>query len=122
MIVGIGVDIVAVDRIRKALEREGFIRRFFSESEMALFKNKANPVQTIAAHFAMKEAVAKALGTGVRGFDLKEVSIERDALGRPVLVPLGRLATVLETLGIAKVHLSCSHEAAYAVGHAIAED
>jgi len=121
MISGIGIDIVDIERVRKAMERPTFLGRFFSEEECAFFVETKNAPQTVAVHFAMKEAVAKALGTGIRGFALKEISIVRDALGKPILVPLGRLAILMSQMGIQRIHLSCSHEKKIAIGYALAE-
>lgn len=121
MISGVGIDIVSIDRIKKAMNRPAFLGRFFSEEECAFFQKRGSTPQTVAAHFAMKEAVAKALGTGIRGFDLREISIVRDDLGKPILNPLGRFRQVLLTLKIQTIHLSCSHERETAIGYAVAE-
>lgn len=121
MIIGIGSDIIRIGRIEAALKRPRFVSRFFSEAEVHLFSQRPRPAQTIAAHYAMKEAVAKAIGTGVRGFDLRDISIERDRLGKPILNAMGRLPSVLEALGIDLVHLSCAHDGDYAIGYAMAE-
>jgi holo-[acyl-carrier protein] synthase len=87
-----GVDLVEIPRIAKAMEKEAFLRRFFSEEEQAYFQERAMAPQTVAGHFAAKEAFSKALGTGIRGFELREVSIRRDSLGKPSFRLTGKAA------------------------------
>lgn len=120
MIYGIGTDIIRIGRIEKAMQNPRFVKRFFSDAEYALFEARAFKPEMVALNYALKEAVTKAIGTGVRGFDLREVSIERDPLGKPILVGLGRFKGLLEALDIATIHLSGSHEKDYVVGFALA--
>ena len=81
----LGLDLAEIPRIAKAMEKEAFLRNYFSEEERGYFAEKAMAPQTVAGHFAAKEAFAKAMGTGVRGFSLAEVSVSHDALGKPSL-------------------------------------
>lgn len=81
----VGIDTVEIERIKKSLEIKGFKERIFSAEELEFINNKPQPAQSYAANFAAKEAFAKALGTGVRGFWLDEVSVLRDELGAPYL-------------------------------------
>lgn len=78
-----GIDLVSIKRIEKSIKNIRFLQRVFSEEENALFKKKNFKAETVATNFAGKEAFAKALGTGVRGFSLKDVEILRDDLGAP---------------------------------------
>ena len=85
-----GVDLAEIPRIAKAMEKEAFLRHFFSEEERAYFRERAMAPQTVAGHFAAQEAFSKAMGTGVRGFSLAEVSVVHDPLGRPALRLTGK--------------------------------
>jgi len=81
-----GVDIVQIDRIRTLKNKDSFLLRCFTQNERDYFAAKADPYPSIAANFAAKEAFAKALGTGVRGFDLADIAVLRDDLGKPYFV------------------------------------
>lgn len=80
MIIGIGNDLVAVERVAKACEKEGFLTRTFTEKEIEAFKDKP---QSLAGNFAVKEAVSKCFGTGFRGFELTDIEVLRDDRGKP---------------------------------------
>ncbi len=85
-----GIDLVEIARIEKAVKRhDGFLSRFFTEKECAHFAEKKNPAERIAGHFAAKEAFSKFLGSGVRGFALKDIAIDYDELGKPFLLFYG---------------------------------
>lgn len=82
----IGIDLIEISRIKKSVQNKRFVERVFSEKEIALFSKKATvPYQSMAANWAAKEAFSKALGTGVSGFSLNEVSVLRNDLGAPYL-------------------------------------
>lgn len=122
MIHGNGVDLIEIERIQNIVEKKPhFLTRFFTEGEIALFKSKNLKIETIAANFAAKEAVSKALGTGVRGFNLKDVEILRDKWGAPYVVLHGEAAALSEQLGIKHWSVSLSHTKMYAVAFVIAE-
>lgn len=78
-----GIDLVEIDRMKQTLKKSKFITRFFSKKEIELFTKRSYSPFVIAANFAAKEALSKALGTGIRGFALKEVSVLRNSLGAP---------------------------------------
>ena len=80
MIAGIGTDLIRIDRVIKACEKESFLKRVFTEKERQLIAGNQNRA---ASNFAVKEAVAKALGTGFRGFGPEDVEVLRDSLGSP---------------------------------------
>ena len=105
----VGVDLIEIDRIRRALERyPGFRERCFTEAERAYCESRANPAQSYAGRFAGKEAVGKALGFGVaRAFAWRDVEI----VGRPKpSVRLsGRLAALAAAGGVSRVDLSMTH-------------
>ncbi len=113
----VGIDCVDISRIEKSIEIPTFLERIFSESEIAMFsKKKMNP-QTIAANFAAKEAFSKSLGTGIRGFKLKEVSILRDDLGAPYIELTGKAA---EIAGDTQFTVSITHTETVATAIVIA--
>ena len=86
----VGIDTVEIARVEKSLMIPGFKERVFSAEEIEMLDKKGNPTQSYAANFAAKEAFSKAIGTGISGFSLKEVSVLRDSLGAPYIVLCGR--------------------------------
>jgi holo-[acyl-carrier protein] synthase len=110
----LGIDIVKVQRIREALERFGarFSRRVLTDAEQRYVRDRA---ETLAGRWAAKEAVSKVLGLGVRGIGWREIEIERLPTGQPAVRLHGRAARRAEQLGMARVSVSISHEADYAV-------
>ncbi|MDN5353236.1 MAG: holo-[acyl-carrier protein] synthase [Clostridiales bacterium] len=121
MIYGNGVDILEIERIEKVLAGQPrFIARNFSKREQELFAERHFRTETIAANFAAKEAVSKAMGTGIRGFSLNEIEVLRDALGRPYVVLEGRAKDAALYLGIDHILISMSHSDKTVVAFAIA--
>ena len=121
MVVGIGVDIVQTSRIEGALERfhDRFLHRVFTEQEQAVC-SQTNDVSRLAARFAAKEAVMKALGTG-RAHGKRWIDVEIVGHGGPPRVLLHGQARILaEDLGIDNIHLSLSHEREYAIAFVVA--
>ena len=118
---GIGVDIVSIGRIEKSLERESFLAKVYGKGEIALFAsdNKIK-INSLAANFAAKEAFSKALGTGVRGFDLTEVEILRDELGAPYFELSGSAKQIAESRNL-EFRVSLSHEKDKAIAFVVAE-
>ncbi len=114
-----GVDIQDISRIKKSMESERFMKRVFSDSELEMFSLRGFPPQTVAANFCAKEAFSKALGTGVRGFKLCEVSVLRDALGKPYFLFEGNAKKLSENK---KFQVSLSHTADIATAYVIGED
>ncbi|MDF5751479.1 holo-ACP synthase [Spongiactinospora sp. TRM90649] len=115
MIVGIGVDVVDVARFAATLERTpALAARLFTDGERGL------PVHSLAARFAAKEAVAKALGAppGLRHLDA-EVHVAEH--GRPLLRVSGRVAETAEAMGVRHWHLSLTHDGGVAIAYVIAE-
>ncbi len=119
MIVGVGIDLIEIDRIRAALSRTPSLRRRIWTS--AEWEGCADRVERLAARFAAKEAVAKAIGTGVRGFSLVDVEVISDGVGRPSVVLRGPAIAVAEARGVAVVHLSLTPSDAVAAAYAVAE-
>lgn len=106
MIVGVGIDIVEIERIKKALDKHGFSKRFFTEEEQKMSGNK---VVMLADNFAVKEAVSKALGTGVRGFVLKDIEVLRDELGKPYVNLYGGALNIYNNLNAKNIQVSISN-------------
>ncbi|HPX03939.1 MAG TPA: holo-ACP synthase [Synergistaceae bacterium] len=120
MIRGIGIDICDISRMRKAVSREGFCRRVFSEGERAYAESKADPAAHYAAAFAAREALSKATGWGIAGLGLNSCSIERTPSG-PRFVFDEEALSKFSKEGIDNVFLSISHEAGIAVAVVILE-
>lgn len=115
MIVGIGVDVASLERFAESLERTPHLReRLFTEAE-----RDAKP-ESLAATFAAKEAVAKALGAP-GGLEWHDVEVCHDSGGRPYLTITGTVATAALDMGIDRWHLSLSHDAGVAVAMVVAE-
>ena len=120
MIVGIGVDIVDISRVRRAVARQGdrFIRRIYTEGERDYCRAHRDPAPSFAARFAAKEALFKALGTGwTAGPTWLDVDVRRDERGAPNLILSGRTEDLSKELGVRAIHVSLSHsdEAAIAI-------
>jgi holo-[acyl-carrier protein] synthase len=114
VIFGIGIDAIEVQRIAKSIETYGdqFVRRIYSESEIAYCANKPHAAEHFAARFAAKEAYAKAIGTGVRKYFIwKEVEVGRHSYGRPYIVLSERMREVARriTKKDIRIQLSLTH-------------
>lgn len=122
MITGIGVDIIEIERIRQAVKNnKAFITKIFSEKEIEYFKTRNLRTEYIAGRFAAKEAVAKALGTGFRDFKLRDIEIDRNALGKPIVILKGKAKLLAQKQGKYKMHISISHSINNAVAYATME-
>ena len=124
MIVGTGIDIAEVPRIRQAIERHGerFIKRIFTEGEIEYCESKANRVERYAARFAAKEAGMKAIGTGWNhGVRWRDIEVARKPGGRPTLILHGKAAEFAAGLGATNIALSLTHTAQQAMAQVILE-
>lgn len=122
MIVGIGADIVNIARIEKAVSREAFIKRVFTDAEKEYcLARGAGCAASFAGRFAAKEAFMKALGTGLREGRLTEIEIKNDELGAPQLELTGIFREMAQKRGVEKIWLSISHEKDYAVAQCVLE-
>lgn len=117
----IGVDIIEIERIKKAGGRKRFVARFFTEREVKDIRPGLNYYAHLAGKFAAKEAVAKALGTGFR-FSWQDVEIINDDLGKPLVVLSGKALEVAKTKNISEILVTISHSKDYAVAFAVAKD
>ncbi len=124
MIVGIGIDLAEVDRIRTAIERHGqrFIERIYTNGEIAYVGRKANRFERYAARFAAKEAGMKALGTGwKRGVRWRDFEVANLPSGKPALRLHGEAAAIAARLGVHNIALSLTHTAALGMAVVIFE-
>jgi holo-[acyl-carrier protein] synthase len=122
MILGVGVDVCDVRRLRRAMERRGFRERVFDDAEIRDCESRARREPHYAARFAAKEACFKALGTGWGGgVAWKDVIVRRDGGGPPRLDLQAGAARAAADLGVARTHLSLSHEGDYAVAMVVLE-
>ena len=124
MIVGIGVDIVEIERFRGAMERlkEKFILRLFTPGEQRYCNGHRDPVPHFAARFAAKEAVFKALGTGwAKGVTWLDVEVQKEAEEAPGIVLHGEALRLCKEKGASKMHLSLSHSDHWAAAMVVLE-
>ena len=114
-----GIDIVEIPRLAKAIENHGerFLTRIFTRRELQEVGDKT---ASLAARFAAKEAVAKALGTGIGPINWKEIEILRGTAGKPELYLNGQAEVIAGQLGLNKWSISLSHSQTYAVAMAVA--
>jgi holo-[acyl-carrier protein] synthase len=125
MIVGTGIDIAEVPRIREAIARHGqrFLHRIFTEGEIQYCESKANRVERYAARFAAKEAGMKAIGTGWNhGVRWRDIEVARKPGGRPTLLLHGKAAEFAARLGAVNIALSLTHTAEQAMAQVILEN
>ncbi len=126
MIIGIGVDIIEIERVRQAIQNnKNFLRKLFTEKEIDYFISRKMNSEVIAGNFAAKEAVSKALGTGIRGFSFKDIEILRNELGKPhVILHSGAKLIGNKLVGnnnLLKIHLSISHNNSNAIAYSVLE-
>lgn len=121
MIFGIGTDIIEIRRVAKAAKNPRFMERLFSEQELPYYRKKDMNSESIAAGFSAKEAVLKALGTGLSSFRWKDVEILRNAEGKPVAKLNGSVAEYARSKGIKGIHVTLTHSKEYAAATAVAE-
>jgi len=124
MIVGTGIDIAEVDRIKATIERFGrrFLERVFTPDEIRYCESKANKAERYAGRFAAKEAAMKAIGTGwSRGVTWQDVEVQRSPGGRPTMAFHRKAAEFFEQLGAAHAHLSITHTEHSAMAQVILE-
>jgi holo-[acyl-carrier protein] synthase len=123
-LIGHGIDLVQVERIRDALDRHGerFLRRIYTPGEQAQAGDGPLRVQFLAGRFAAKEAVMKALGTGwARGVAWTDIEVRRLPSGKPELALTGRCAELAAGLGVARWEVSITHTDGHAAASALAE-
>lgn len=123
-IIGIGTDIVDVSRIQRLLEKHGdlFTQRILHNNELEVFKQRKSSVNYLAKRFAAKEALSKALGTGIaQGVSFQDIEVVNNHDGQPQLVLHAKTQEIAEKLGMKKSFISLSDEKKYAIAYVIIE-
>ena len=121
-LVGIGTDIIQIDRIRNSIDRYGvsFAKRILHPNELTVFMDRNDDIAYLAKRFAAKEALAKALGTGIaQGVSFTDIETRNNAQGKPELFLHGKTQDKADQLGVRKSHLSLSDEKEYAVAYVV---
>lgn len=121
-IMGIGVDLARIPRLRRVVERwdDRFLRRVFTDREIDYCRRRRDPIPHFAARFAAKEATLKAIGTGLRmGVNWRELEVRRERGEAPTMVLSGRCRALAEAKGAHRVLLSLSHDGEYALAQAM---
>lgn len=124
MIVGIGTDVVSIDRIAGVLERHGerFVNRVLTPDERARFHRTKAKANHLAKRWAAKEAFSKAIGTGIHyPFTWHAITVGRDAKGKPLVIPNGVMKEHLQSLGVTHAHVSLTDDVGVAVAFVVLE-
>ena len=120
MIVGIGNDIIEIERIEKAISKEGFKNKVYTQRELENIEKRGNRTETYAGIFSAKEAISKAIGTGVREFSLTDLEILNDDLGKPYVVVTEKLDKIIKSKKEDyQIEISISHSKKYATAIAV---
>lgn len=119
-ILDIGIDIVEIERIEEALNKnKRFLDKLFTKEEINYFESKNFKSETIAGNFSAKEAISKALGTGIRNFNFKDIEVLRDINGKPIVKTYNNLSKICIDYNVLEIKVSISHSKNYAVANAI---
>jgi len=123
MIYGIGTDVIEVGRIRRSMQNDDFIKKIFSSSEIEYCESKGrSKYQSYAGRFAAKEAVFKALGTGMRnGMGFNEIVILNDELGKPDVELKGKVLRFYKKQKLKSIFVSITHIGKYALATVVIE-
>ena len=120
MIVGIGNDIIEIERVEKAISKEGFIAKVYTQREIENIIKRGNRTETYAGIFSAKEAISKAIGTGVREFALTDLEILNDDLGKPYVIVSDKLNKIIQRKKENyQIEIAISHSKKYATAMAI---
>lgn len=123
MILGVGVDLCKIERVREAMERTGepFLRKIFTEKEIDLASKTSDVAAYFAARFAAKEAIFKALQIGLFKYEGTDIEISAGELGEPIVSLSGNLAEFATRKGVRRVLVSMSYDGEYAVAVSVLE-
>jgi len=124
MIVGIGTDVTSIERIQRVLDRHGerFVNRILTPGERARYDRTKAKASHLAKRWAAKEAFAKAIGTGIHPpFTWQSITVGRDPRGKPLVEPSAAMARHLESIGVARAHVSLTDDAGVAVAFVVLE-
>jgi holo-[acyl-carrier protein] synthase len=121
MIVGIGIDLIEIHRVKKAVENPAFVNRVFTQAEQTYCNGRGRQsAASYAARFAAKEAVMKALGTGLAGGGTwQDIEVLPDEQGKPIMSLTGVFGQLAAKLGVACIHVSLSHAQEYATAQVL---
>lgn len=121
MVVGMGIDLVEIHRMKKAIEKPLFVQRVFTSEEQAYCDGRGRQnAASFAARFAAKEAVMKALGTGLAGGGTwQDIEVLPDAQGKPVMTLTGVFGQLAREMGVTRIHVSLSHSQEFAVAQVL---
>lgn len=116
----IGIDIIEIERIKQAINKNPrFLNKMFTDNEIEYFKLNGFRYESIAGNFAAKEAISKALGTGIRNFKFKDIEILRNELGKPIVKTYNNLNSICIKYNVTDIKVSISHCKDYAVANAV---
>jgi holo-[acyl-carrier protein] synthase len=120
-ILDIGVDIIEIYRIKELIDKnKRFLEKVFTVKEIEYFESKGLRAETIAGNFAAKEAISKSIGTGIRKFNLKDIEVLRNDLGKPIVKTYNNFNQICIDYNISEIKVSISHCKDYAIANAIA--
>lgn len=121
MIYGLGTDIIEIERIEKAYNKNPkLLDKLFSSDEIKILEMKKFRAHSIAGMFCAKEAIVKSVGTGLRNFSVKDFQILRNDLNKPIVVMTGSFKDFCHSIGVREIMVSISHSDKYATATAIA--
>lgn len=116
----IGIDIIEINRVKEAIQNNPrFLSKMFTENEINYFKSNGFRYESIAGNFAAKEAISKAIGTGIRNFKFKDIEVLRNELGKPIVKTYNNLTDICIKYNVIEIKVSISHCKDYAVANAI---
>ncbi len=118
MIVGVGIDMIEIKRVKRACEKSSFFTRCFSIKEQEMISGN---MSRAAGNWAVKEAVSKVFGTGVSGFELTDIEVLREENGKPYIILHGNAENISKELGIQQLHVSISNTEEYAIAYVVGE-
>ncbi|MPM72536.1 Holo-[acyl-carrier-protein] synthase [bioreactor metagenome] len=119
-ILDIGIDIIEIDRIKNAIERNPrFLEKIFTREEIKYFESRGMKIESIAGNFAAKEAISKSIGTGIREFNFSDIEVLRNDIGKPIVKTYNNLKQICIDYNVLEIKVSISHGKDYAVANAI---
>lgn len=122
MILGVGIDLVGIDKIGESIQRVSFLHKVYTEQEIAACAGLSDPTERYAGKFAAKEAFMKAIGKGIRQkVWFTQIEVLNSETGAPVIRAKGKAASTMKALGVTRVHTSISHSGGMAVAVVILE-
>ena len=122
MILGVGTDIIEIDRIKNAIDNTpGFLEKVFTKREVEELSKNTLRVESVAGNFAVKEAVSKAVGTGIRGFSFRDIEVFRDELGKPIVRVSSKIEEVIKSKDYL-FNVSISHNKTMAIAFVVLEE